>query len=894
MNIQICEEGFVLLKNEDNVLPLATSASDPKKVSVFGKNSVNLVYGGSGSGAGDVSGAKTIFDSLEEAGYTYNTVLKEFYEGSASGSGRPASLAIEAGIPSGFATGETPVASYTDAVKASFPEYPDLALVVISRTCGEGNDVPTSMKNTEGAFSEDDHYLELDKNEQEMLKMVCENFSKVVVIINSSQTFELGFLDSVDDGDETVLEYDFASKIQGCLWIGGPGAAGIMALGRILNGTVNPSGRTVDTYARDFTASPAYVNVAFTVNGNISSDTYYFNEKAQDAWYMDYEEGIYMGYRYYETRGYTDGEEWYKNNVVYPFGYGLSYTTFAWTIQNRNQVDGAELKEDTEVSVKVGVDNTGAFAGKDVVELYVRTPYKEGGIEKADKVLAAFAKTDLLEAGKSGEVELVFNAYDIASYDSEGIVVPGGGYVLEAGTYEFFVSKNAHEAVESFTMTVPENILFPEGETEGSTVSNRFEDLDDQLSVKLSRSDWEGTWPNKRTLTERAVSQEFMDQINSLETNNPLTADSDEVKNADTVVASKKDKMAMQITELIGASYNDERWDAFLEGFTVNAMLEMMNMGAFGTGAVDYLGKPRTLEADGPVGFTQFMGGSDIYETVMYASECVVASTWNIDLALAEGVAMGNEALIGNGSDPYSGLYAPGLNLHRTPFGGRNYEYYSEDPLLSGCMGAQMMKGLWSKGVFAYMKHFVANENETHRNGICCWLTEQTLRELYLKPFEVAIKRSGDSVHGVMSSFNRIGVRWTGGDYRLLTTVLRDEWGFEGCVITDFAGGRYMNNKQMAYAGGDLYLNNVPYDKWTDKENPLDIYVLKNTVKNYLYVLVNSNAMNGLGEGVELKTELAPWKKLVIGADIALAALLAISGIVVSIGRKKKAKENIA
>ncbi len=886
VNEQICEEGFVLLKNEGNILPLAKG-----KVSVFGKNSVNLVYGGSGSGATDLSSAKTIRDSLEAAGYEVNPSLWSFYEGSASGSGRPKNLAIEAGIPTGFATGETPVSSYTDEVKASFSQYSDLALVVISRTCGEGNDVPTTMKNTSGAFSESDHYLELDKNEQDMLQMVCENFSKVALIINSSQTFELGFLDAAADGDGTVLDYDFASHIQAAIWIGGPGGNGIMALGRILNGSVNPSGRTVDTYARDFTKSPAYVNFSFTVDNRVSSDSYYFNDKAQDAWYSDYEEGIYVGYRYYETRAYTDGEDWYNENVVYPFGYGLSYTTFNWKIANKNDVNGKALTKDGAVTVKVHVDNAGAYAGKDVVELYVRAPYTAGGIEKADKVLCAFAKTPLLDKNGGADVTLTFSAYDIASYDCDGIKVQGGGYILEAGNYEFFVSRNAHEAVDSFTMTVASDIIFDKDPSTGEAVSNVFDDVDDQLTQRLSRADWEGTWPRKRTSAERVMTEDFRSRVNSTETNNPLTEASAAIRNANLTVASKKDKMVMQLTELIGASYDDPKWDEFMQGLTVNTMKDMLYMGAFGTAAVDYITKPKTIEPDGPVGFTQFMGGTEVSDTVAYASECVVASTWNVELAELEGVVVGNEALIGDGSDPYSGWYAPALNLHRTPFGGRNYEYYAEDPLLTGQMAANVIKGAWSKGVYTYMKHFAVNESETHRNGVCTWLTEQTLRELYLKPFEIAIKQSNDSAHGVMSSFNRIGSTWTGGDWRLLTQVLRNEWGFHGCVITDFATGGYMNNKQMTYAGGDLFLQNVGSNDWLDKNSKTDVYVLKNAAKNYLYIVANSNAMNGLGEGATYTTEMAAWKKIVIAADCALAVGLALWGVFAIRGAKKKQKQ---
>lgn len=899
VNKRICEEGFVLLKNE-GVLPLKTSAENKKKISVFGKNSVNLVYGGSGSGAGDLTGAKTIYDSLSEANYDYNPQLKAFYESSASGTGRPANLAIEAGIPTGFATGETPVKSY-ESVKNSFSAYNELALVVISRTCGEGNDVPTTMKDTAGAFSPEDHYLELDQNEQDMLKMVCDNFSNVVLIINSSQTMELGFLDSLEDGDSSVITYDFASKIKGAIWIGGPGLSGIMALGEILNGTVNPSGRTVDTYARDFTKSPAYENFGCQSEdgGKSTSDAYIVGDKKQDAWYSDYEEGIYVGYRYYETRGAAktdfsgreiiggEGEKWYNDNVVYPFGYGLSYSKFNWTLKNKDELDGKNLTKDSQVNVTVHVDITpeSEYAGKDVVQLYVRAPYNRGGIEKADRVLCAFAKTELIQPGSDGcDVTLTFDAYDIASYDSEGIKVNVGGYILEAGTYEFLINENSHKTVTYFTMEVENDITF-ESHTTSTLVKNQFSDVDDQLSEKLSRTDWEGTWPKPRTIEQRTVDQTFINKINSTETNNPLTAESEEVKTANLTLSNKKDKEnSVKLWELSGKGYNDEAWDQFLECLTLNTIMDMTKMAAFGTPAIDYIGKPKTMEPDGPVGFTQFMSltGSEVYETCAYASECVTGSTFNVELAEEMGVAIGIESVIGDTNDTYSGWYAPGVNLHRTPFGGRNYEYFSEDATLNGLMAASEVKGAWSKGVYAYMKHFVANDSETHRNGVCVWMTEQTLRELYLKPFEIAVKKSncgerGFGAKGIMSSFNRLGTTWTGGDWRLLTQVLRNEWGFEGCVITDFVSGSYMNIRQMAYAGGDLYLNNVPAESWAKKNDKMDVYIAKNAAKNYLYVVANSNAMGGIGEGYS--SRLADWKIALICIDCIIAVGLAVWGV---------------
>lgn len=894
VNEEICEEGYVLLKNE-GVLPMKTSKDAPKKISVFGKNSVNLVYSGSGSGGGKADDARTIYESLEAAGYEYNPTLKSFYENdSQSGTGRPETATIgTGGVIAGFKVGETPVANYDAAgVKSSFAGYSDMALVVISRTCGEGADAPVSMKDASekdkkisGAWSADDHYLELDKNEQEMLQMVCENFENVVLVINSSNPIELGFLDGNygENGDETRLDYDFASKIKAAVWIGNPGASGIMALGRILNGEVNPSGRTVDTYARDFTAIPAYQNLTYETSSGASSAGYYVNDAFQAEYFSDYEEGIYVGYRYYETRGKTDGEEWYKNNVIYPFGYGLSYSEFEWSA-DLSAVDGKSLTKDETVSVTVKVSNIGDYAGKDVVQLYVRAPYTNGEIEKADKVLVAFAKTQLLDA-KTGEgnVTLSFDAYDLASYDDSDANKNGfTGYETEEGVYEFFLSTDAHTPVLSFTMNVDETIKFETSVKDGATVVNRFSDADDQLGSVLSRSDWEGTWPKERTEAERNVTSAFISQVQSKETNNPISESGEEVKNADLSYATKKDKQGIQLYELIGVGYDDAKWDKLLAKLTISTMTDLRGEAAYGSEAIDYINKPKVIEADGPMGFRQFMGDdkSEVTDTCLYASECVVASTWNVEMAEKQGIAVGNESIVGDGNDTYSGWYAPGVNLHRTPFGGRTAEYYSEDTVLSGKMAASLIQGAASKGVYTYMKHFVANEQETHRNGVCTWLTEQSLRELYLKPFEIAITDSNGKANALMSSFNRLGSLWTGGDYRLLTEVLRGEWNFVGCVISDFSVNiPYMDTRQMAYAGGDVDLTNMGVD-WVDKNSKTDLYVLKNCVKNYLYVIANSNAMNGIDANSKYTTHMSRWKITVIGIDCGVAAALILWGAV--------------
>lgn len=888
----ICEEGAILLKNEGNALPLAQSGA---KVTVFGNNSINLVYGSSGSVGGTAEDAPTLYDSLEAAGFTVNPVMKAAYE--TSGVKRPGSpsMGFSGSVSTGFATGEAPVSVYTDAVKASFADYADAAIVVISRTSGESYDLPMSMIDTEGAFSDADHYLELDKNEQEMLRVACENFDKVILVINASTPIELGFLEAAQDGDETALDYDYAAHIQAALQIGLPGEQGIMALGRILNGSVNPSGRTVDTYARDFTLTPASMN--FGCVGVKSIDCYTLDGTVQTEYFIDYEEGIYVGYRYFETRGATDGEGWYAANVVYPFGYGLSYTSFTQEIvESSIKATSSWQAETRDISLTVRVTNTGSVAGKEVVQLYVTTPYYEGGIEKAHKVLIAYEKTAVLQPGESQDVVLTFDAYDLASYDSTDANKNGFcGYEIEAGEYVFTVGKNAHEAWDTVATRLDAGVTIASDPVTGYEVENRFEDADDQLTVTLSRADWEGTMPAMRSEEEKAADSAFINgKLKTYESGNPLTADSEVVQAAaaNRPTASVKKAGEIQLHEMIGVSLDDPKWDEFLSQMTANELFDIIRDCAFKSPADIYVGKPVTIDLDGPAGFTNstVRKSSDVYDTCFYMSQSVLGATWNKQLAWEMGVSIGNEGIVGDEKGTgatYNGLYAPGVNLHRTPFGGRNPEYYSEDAVLSGTMAAQMIAGAKSKGVYTFMKHCAVNDQETHRNGVCTWLTEQTLREIYLKAFEIAVKDS--EATGVMTSFNRIGAVWAGGSYPLITEVLRNEWGFDGAIITDFASGQsQMDIKQMVYAGGDMWLDTVTPAKWYSKADALDVYQMQESVKHIMYTVANSNAMNGLGEGAVTQTYMAYWRIALIAADAVIGAALLIWGILVWLPARKK------
>ncbi|MBQ7226933.1 MAG: fibronectin type III-like domain-contianing protein [Clostridia bacterium] len=793
-------------------------------------------------------------------------------------------------IPEGFATGETPVSSYTDAVKSSFAQYNDLALVVITRTSGENSDLPTTMKNTAGAYAETDHYLELDRNEQEMLKLACENFENVVLLINAGTPIELGFLDATDDNDESALSYDFASEVKGAIQIGLPGEVGMSALGKILNGEVNPSGRTVDTYVRDFTKIPALEN--YSVKGENNLDSYTLNGTAQDQWFIDYEEGIYVGYKYFETRGETDGEEWYDNNVVYPLGYGLSYTTFTKEVKETNITDNASWTTGKEeLSVTVTVSNTGELAGKEVVQLYVKQPYVAGGVEKASEVLVAFGKTEEIPAGESKDVTLTFTPYDFASYDHK----TDKAYVLDAGSYEFRIASNAHKVDDTITTTLGSKVVISEDTTTGYEVKNRFDDADDELGSQLSRNDWDGTKPEMRTASEKAATQAF---ITDLQTNkdsgNPLTADSDVVKEAaeNRVPAKAKKEEGLMLYELKGLPADHALWDQIMTRITASSLWDTLSQGAFKTPSISYIGKPETIETDGPAGFTKFMGSGEIVsDTCFYACEPVLAATWNVELAEKMGNAIGNEGIIGytTAETPYSGWYAPGVNIHRTPFGGRCPEYYSEDAMLSGKMASGVIRGAATKGVYTFVKHFAVNDQETHRGGVCTWLNEQALREIYLKPFELAVKEGGSTA--MMSSFNRIGKMWTGGDYRLMTEVLRNEWGFNGTVVCDFASNQpHMDMEQMVYAGGDTWLDTITPKNWFDKDNSVDVYVMQEGVKHVLYTIVNSNAMNGLGEGVIYQTYPAYWRIILLIVSIVIAVGLAVWCTLMIIRTIKKSK----
>ena len=876
LNEEICEEGFVLLKNEGEALPLGSNA----KVTVFGKNSVDMVLGGSGSNAGSSAGATTLYESLTAANISYNPTVKSYYESSESGAGRPDPLPMGK-IPTGWPIAEATL-PYPQSIQDSYDEYSDAAIVVISRVGGEGFDLPRTMfwnsngfSNTDkyadwkngselipGARNKDDHYLQLDQNETDMIAEACENFDKVIIVINSSSTIELGFLD-----DPT--HYAYHENIVGALWIGAPGYSGLAALGKILNGDITPSGSTVDTYARNFKNDPTWYNFGNNMENNGNAYILQETGKKFAGYYVEYLEGIYSGYRYYETRGYESNDEWYNQNVVYPFGYGLSYTEFNYTVSHTNS---AVLEEDGKLVFTVDVENIGTeYDGKETVQLYYSAPYTAGGIEKSHVNLGAFAKTQTLtKNGGKDTVTLELNVRDMASYDYNDANGNGfKGYELEAGTYTIYITTNEFGAhcwadpnVYEFTFTVPEGgFRYTNDEATDVEITNLFDDVSHHIDEYLSRkNNFENFDVLKEGFTShRYVSQAFRDAfdasckagaVNDKESDPWYSSVMPEQSNK--VLNSKETKV--KLYNLIGKDYDDKMWDDLLDQLTVGQMIEIISTGNFQTRPLESIDKPLTTDADGPMGFTIFMSNNPtpiVYDTCYYASEVVLASTFNSDLAYRMGKMVGNEGVIGNergDGAPYSGWYAPAMNIHRSQFGGRNFEYYSEDGYISGIMAANVVKGANEMGVYTYAKHFALNDQETNRDdtGLITWTNEQAMREIYFTPFEMCVKDGGTTA--MMSSFNRIGTTWAGGNYNLLTRLLRDEWGFEGMVITDYNLKDYMNTDQMIRAGGDINLSGGKEP--ASSTTATDVTAIRRAAKNILYTVANSCAMNGYGDGV--------------------------------------------
>ncbi len=918
LNLEIEAEGAVLLINEGNALPISADC----KVSVFGKNSVNLLISGSGAGSANPDGASTLFDGLKAAGISYNETLKAFYESSASGPGRTGAPALTGGAGSSptLATGETPVSAYTKEVKDSLKEYADAAIIVLSRFGGESWDVPRFQDTANGGI-EGRHYLQLDQNEYDLFDMVTNRFDTVIVLLNTTTPFQCDFLD-----DYNNVASD--PRIDAVLWIGGPGHTGAEVIGKLLTGEINPSGRTADLYAKDFTKDPTWQNFGDNSQVNDGAEGSAFLENGTPLpgkFLITYEEGIYLGYRYYETRGYEErqkdaGSTWYEDQVRFPFGYGLSYTSFSQTIDS---VEGEFSGPDGSMQVTITSENVGDVAGKDVLELYVTLPYYEGGIEKSYVQLVDFAKTPLLSPGEKYSVTFTVEAYDLASYDYNDANGNGfQGYELEAGEYLFRAGKNSHEYYDTKAVYLEKELSFPLDPKTGFTVENRYttgdfmdlqyrlEDVEVELPdgttvtrKGMSRTDFEGTFPKPMTRAEREIlTWEIESEKDAL---NDFSHNNTRIQNA-AVFMTKGTGASVTLRDLAGAPYLDPRWDDLMNQVTFQEMLDLVNNGDYKTVAIPSIDKNLTNDSDGPLGFVNFMAGLQEHYTgnTQFATEFVIASTWNRDLAYRMGKIIGETGLYGdvdgNGL-PYTGWYAPAVNLHRSPFSGRNYEYYSEDPVLTGKMAVNTLNGARRGGVVPEVKHFALNDQETNRSGVSTYCTEQAFRELYLKAFEIAVKaddmlsetakEDGLTAYlpatGIMSSFNRVGTRFTGGDYRLMTEILRLEWGFEGLVISDYkTDNSYMNSRQMLYAGNDLILTSLEPLKWKDasETDVQDVMILREATKNILYAMVNSNSLNVKILGYRMEW----WKMALIILDILAVAGMAAWGIKVT---KRKQEE---
>ncbi|MGW6007190.1 glycoside hydrolase family 3 C-terminal domain-containing protein [Oerskovia enterophila] len=892
---EIAAGGIVLAKNEAGALPIAPSA----RVTMLGRAAADPVFGGSGSGSVDTNSAVTARDGLENAGFEVNDQVFTTIEAFAAENPRGY---IEMDRPdiSSYYVGELPVSEY-EAQAASFEQYPDAAIVYVGRPGGEGGDLTQDMADWDENAEPGQHQLELNKDERDLIALAKESFETVVVVVNASTTVEMGDLQD-DPGVDAIL------------LAGSPGATGLDALGDILAGDVNPSGRTSDLWAADFTADPTFANFGGFVYDNIeASFPVPAIEKAtsnatltSDAPFVNYAEGIYFGYRYYETaaaEGFID----YDQAVVYPFGYGLSYTDFSWKVvaTEAGAVDG-------KISVTVEVTNTGTTAGKDVVELYYSAPYTAGGIEKSDVVLGGFTKTGLLKPGASETVTIDLAVEEMASYDH----LDQAAYVLEAGDYSITLRTDSHTlapGTEPITYTVDSDVVYS-GENHRSTdlaeVTNQFDDVSAQFSseptegkiLMMSRADFAGTFPKAPTadmlVADEAVQAGFQ----------PWDADA-----AAAAFDGEKPTTGAQtdltLVDMRGLAKDDPKWDELLDSIAVGDMTSMLLNGAYQTAAIGSIAKPQTVEPDGPAGFSSFINSS--INGVAYPSEFLIAQTWDVELGAAMGEMLGNEAMFKD----INGWYAPAINLHRSPFGGRNFEYYSEDPFLSGAMATSVANGAASKGMYTTLKHFALNEQETNRvnNGIATWATEQTIREIYLKPFEMAVKNISMDVQyvsdaegtisettigagGIMSSFNRIGATWAGGSEALMTDVLRTEWGFEGFAISDFNLYPYMSPNQGISAGTDLTLTFQPSKSFVDTTSAKAVSDIREATHNILFTVANSNAMNGLAPGATVSYTPPTWVYIQIGATVLIGLLVLAGGFMVTrrVLRHRKADASVS
>lgn len=887
-------EGATLLKNENNALPLTKGSA----VTLFGIKTISMNM--SGGENIKTSGGYSIDDALIKKGFKVNPATVNYYT---KNSKQQSDI-------------EPAVSAYT-SMESTYAKYNDAAIVTFERNSGEGNDQSKSIAGDNGRTG-----LSLSSAELNTLQYACSKFKKVIVLINSSNTMELGFLkDGATYHDKyTGKTYDF-SNVKAALWVGGVGSTGCLAIADILQGTINPSGHLVDTYARDLTQDPTFKNFGDYEWSNINYKSGNYYDKANTNSFVEYEEGIYVGYRYYETAakeamsGNYAGFN-YDNAVVYPFGYGLSYTNFSMSYKGTPTYDSSTNK----FTFNVKVTNTGKTEGKKVVEIYCNQPYTKGGVEKAQVILAGYGKTGSLKPGESEVVTVTVDRDYITSYDYKTEKC----YILDAGNYNFYLSDDAHSWAniqtsnksKCYTYTLNSKVVFNKNNkrlSDGVDAVNQFDNVSNYMfkdkstpgyATNFSRADFKGTFPTSPTAQDCIANEKTLSQLKKYD----VTKAKATVKDMPT---TDYEGTKIQLINLRGKDFNDSLWDSYIKQFSVQSMYNMFKDGAWVEHADSTQGVPESIDMDGPYGF--FGHTFKLHVNVWYQSETVTAATWNVKLAKLMGNSIGEEA--NTQTTKLTGWYGPGTNIHRSAFGGRNYEYFSEDPVLAGYTTAAECSGAADKGLITFTKHFALNDQETNRMGISTFANEQSMREVYLKTFEIYVKNSTKQVSyyknengkltlktktmpgatGVMSGYNRIGSTWTGASTPLMVNVLRNEWKFTGTSLTDAGGGadNYMTTDYALRSGGtDLFLATHTLK---DSTSASAVAALQQAVKHILYNKVNSNIMVGITPGTKISYSLAPWQigLIVAWVVVGIIDLLCIVLIIRKFLQDKNQKVNV-
>lgn len=858
---EVQSEAITMLKNDDSNLPLSG-----KKVNVFGWGSTNPVYGGTGSGSMSKQ-YKTVslLDGMKQAGLKTNTELSKLYTDYRKDRPEVGMFAQDWTLP------EVPAKQYSDKLVSDAKDFSDEAVVVLTRVGGEGADLPTDMKakgityknNSKDYddFQKGESFLQLSKTERDMIDLVTSNFKKVTLVYNGANTFQFDFLNDYP-------------QIQSVVWCPPAGQTGFSALGEVLAGDTNPSGKTSDTFLKDLTKSVSYNNFGKFEYTNMADKAAKYKGFTGDdvtaiPGFVNYSEGIYVGYKFYETAS-DEGLINYDDTVAFPFGYGLSYTSFD------QKLDSVKYKGG-KVTVTATVTNTGDKAGKDVVEVYYNPPYTDGGIEKASKNLAGFEKTKELQPGESQKVTVKFDDDDMASYDYKG----AKAYVLEKGDYDISIQSDSHQVIDHKAITVKDTVTYDSDSNthngDKTVATNQFDDVAGDVTY-LSRADH---FANYKEATAAPTNFKMSDKAKETFYNNsnydPKKFDKDSDKMPTTGA-----KNGLKLSDMYGKDYDDADWDKLLDQLTFDDMDNLIANGGYGTQAVKSVGKIQLTDADGPASLNNNFTGVG---SIGFPASTAFACTWNKDLAKQFGEMIGDMA-----HDMHvAGWYAPAMNIHRNAFSGRTFEYFSEDSLLSGVMASSEISGAKSKGVYSFMKHFALNDQETKRTEmLCTWTNEQAMREIYLKPFEMSVKEGG--AQAVMSSFNYIGNTYAGADSALLQTVLRGEWGFKGFVLTDYFGGYgYQNADQEVRAGNDSMLATTKITNHITDKSATSVKAMRQAAHNILYTAANSwQYANG-----EPKVATPIWKTAMYVAW-GVVAVLVIGLEIVAIKRYLNRKKAVA